>query len=155
VTRGLLRVSALVTEASISDKQGAMQLLTSLNGKLPRMQRVWADGGYGGTLTPWMKDELGWELEVVKHPSRRQRGWVSEDYEIDWAKVLTPKGFHVLPKRWVVERTFAWLNPKLRLSKDYEYLLQAKRELDLLDLLDALCGGDWPAAICCIYQTVS
>ena len=63
--------------------------------------KIWADGTYRGELIKWAKDELGCEIEVVK--KKKNRG-----------------GFHVLPRRWVVERTFAWLGRARRLSKDYE-----------------------------------
>jgi putative transposase len=62
---------------------------------------TWADGGYSGKLGVWMENEFGIRLQVVK--------WVD-----------TPAGFKLLPRRWVVERTFAWLGRYRRLSKDYE-----------------------------------
>jgi putative transposase len=64
---------------------------------------IWADGSYRGELVDWIKHTLGWTLEIVERPS----GQV---------------GFQVLPKRWIIERTFAWLNRQRRLSKDYERL---------------------------------
>ena len=70
-----------------------------------RLQKIWADGGYRGQLIAWVKTALGWGLEIVE-------------------KLGDQVGFQVLPKRWIVERTFAWLNRQCRLSKDYERLPQ-------------------------------
>ena len=62
---------------------------------------------------------------MVKHPPRYKKVWVLADIpddQLDWAKLLPPPGFRVLPRRWVVERTFAWQSQSRRLSKDYELL---------------------------------
>ena len=64
---------------------------------------MWADRAYGGLLEGWTLFTCGWELDIVRSPRPK-------------------KGFQVLPRRWVVERTFAWLGKWRRLSKDYEYL---------------------------------
>jgi putative transposase len=76
-------------------------VLTPLIGAQERLQRIWADGRYAGQLEEWALTEAGWTLEVVKRPSDA-KGWVT------------------LPKRWVVERTFAWLGKCRRLSTDDE-----------------------------------
>ena len=67
----------------------------------PRLALIWADGGYAGKLVGWVQSLCGWLLEIVKR---------SDDV----------KGFKLLPRRWVVERTFGWLGRNRRLSKDYE-----------------------------------
>ena len=67
------------------------------------MSHIWADGGYRGQLICWTKSECGWDLEIVEKPADQ-------------------KGFRVLPRRWVVERTFAWLGRYRRLAKDYDLL---------------------------------
>ena len=72
-------------------------------GGFPRPRPLWADGGYRGKLVAWVWEHCGWLLQIVKR---------NDDV----------KGFQVLPKRWVVERPFAWLSHYRRLSKDYEYL---------------------------------
>jgi putative transposase len=101
---GLLLI-IVVTVASVQDRDGAKQALQSLKEKfsLPRLRLIWADGGYRGKLVDWVKEKLAWTLEIVKR---------NDDVT----------GFKVLPRRWVVERTFGWLNNYRRLSKDYEVL---------------------------------
>ncbi len=87
--------------ASIQDRDGAKLLLATCKERLPRLFLIWADGGYRGKLIAWVAINCLWLLEIVKR---------NDDV----------RGFQVLPRRWVVERTFAWLNKQRRLSKDYE-----------------------------------
>lgn len=80
------------------------------------MKLIWVDWAYRG-LKEWLKDNIGWELEVVKH------WWTGGTWLLANRDLPPrPEGFHVLPRRWVVERTFGWLGRNRRLSKDYEYL---------------------------------
>lgn len=113
----------LVHEADIQDHNGGKLLLEPLAGCFPRLKLIWADSGYNkGGFAAFVKVTCGWEVEIVEHPWSGSRGtWVPEGHEVDWEKVK-PKGFHVLPRRWVVERTFAWLSTWRRLAKDYEVL---------------------------------
>lgn len=92
----------LVTEAEMTDRDGALRLLLAVRGIVFRLQRIWADGGYRGQFIETIWRVCGWTVEIVLR---------SDDV----------KGFQVLPKRWIVERTFAWLLNFRRLSKDYEY----------------------------------
>ena len=63
---------------------------------------IWADGGYAGKLIEYVREKYGWTLEIIKRSD-------------------VAKGFKILPKRWIVERTFGWFNRYRRLSKDYEF----------------------------------
>jgi putative transposase len=103
---GLILV-VLVHKASIQERDGAKSLRQRAKQKgFERLSLIWADGGYQGQpMIDWVFALAGWIFEVVKRP--------------DGAK-----GFQVLPRRWVVERTLAWLGRYRRLSKDYEVLPQ-------------------------------
>lgn len=107
-TQGLL-LAVFVCAASVTEKAGAMKLLEHIKAvkclrKLcRRIKLVWVDGGYRGEeLSNWVSEVWGWIWQVVLR---------SDD----------AKGFVLLPRRWVVERTFAWFNHARRLSKDYEF----------------------------------
>jgi putative transposase len=119
-TQGLL-LGVKVLGAEIRDRAGGMVLLTALRGTLPRLQLIWGDSGYSGEpFERWVKHHLGVRLEIVKHPWTGLHGvWAPEGAIIDWDKIM-PKGFHVLPRRWVVERTNAWITHNRRLSRDFE-----------------------------------
>lgn len=113
----------LVHEAALQDHQGGKLLLWPLRGRFPRLQHVWAESASrkGGFLE-WVKETLGWDVEMVKHPWSGWRGvWVTEGQEVDGEKIR-PSGFPVLPWRGIVERTLAWLAPWRRLSTDEERL---------------------------------
>ena len=101
-TLGLL-LAVVVHAANVQDRDGAKLVLANLVGRFPRLRVIWADGGYAGTLLAWALGVGGWVIELVKKP----------------AGATT---FAVLPKRWIVERTFAWLGRCRRLSTDYEAL---------------------------------
>lgn len=99
-TLGLLLV-VVVHAANVSESAGARLVFKQMGGNCKKLRRVWLDGGYFGTLFGWSQKQFGLTLQTVK-------------------PVAGQKGFAVLPRRWVVERTFAWLNNHRRLSKDYE-----------------------------------
>jgi putative transposase len=102
-------------QADLHDREGARLLVqTARASELPRLELVWADQGYTGAFAQWLWATRGWRLAVVRHADRQL-----------WRYGLEAKPrhtFRVLPHRWVVERTFAWLGQARRLSKDYERL---------------------------------
>jgi putative transposase len=108
-----------VTAASDSDLKGAKKLLEPMKNQFPRMKLVWGDSHYRGTLIEWVKEQLGWDVEVVQG-----LGTVPEtNTEPSEPKGKGSKaGFKVLPRRWVVERSFAWITRWRRLCRDHEGL---------------------------------
>jgi putative transposase len=116
-------LAVLVHEADIQDEQGAKLLLAPLTGTFPRLQLIWAASRYKCSGLPdWVKAELGWTVEIVTHPGHGQGGvWTAPEGSAQ-PPLSQPRGFQVLPRRWVVERTFAWLGTWRRLAKDYELL---------------------------------
>ena len=122
-TEGLV-IAVTVHEASIADRDGAKLLLEKVGGdRLPRMQKIWADRGYNGQIGEWIKERLGWALEIVKPPRRWVRVPANEE------PPPYPAGFIVLPRRWVIERTIAWIMRNRRMSRDYEFLAQTTEVL--------------------------
>lgn len=114
-TLGLI-LAVLVSKADVQDRDGARTVLEKIKGQFPRLQKIWADGGYAGTLVDWVKSLCGWVLEIVKRSD-------------------TAKGFELLPHRWIVERTFAWLNRSRRLSKNFERLATSSEAMVHLAML--------------------
>jgi putative transposase len=111
-TLGLL-LAVVVTSAGVQDRDGATQLLAPLRSTCSRLRLIWADQAYGGDLITWLWALRPWRkirLAIVKRPEGI-------------------KGFLLLPKRWIVERTFAWLSRYRRLAKDYEYLTQTSEAM--------------------------
>lgn len=126
-TQGLV-MKVKVHAADIGERAGAKLLLAPLYGLFPRMQLIWVDSGYDGKpFRQWVKDQLGWTVNVVQHPwAEMKRGvWLPEGTP----PPSIPGGFYVLPRRWVVERTFGWLTLDRRFNRDYEYLPESSEEL--------------------------
>ena len=98
--------------ANIQDRDGA-RLVLSVFGHFKRLKLIWADAGYAGQLVDWVKGNIRCVLQIVKLT--------------DSAKL-----FYILPRRWVVERTFGWLGRYRRLSKDYEQLTQCSETMILI-----------------------
>jgi len=123
-TQGFV-LKARVHGANIMDRDGVKLLLEEgVKEELPRLSHVWLDGGYKGEDKgkQWIEQQLGWTAEIVQHPPKPRGVWAYPDVVIDWSKIMPPPGFRVLPRRWVVERTFSWFGQSRRLSKDYERL---------------------------------
>jgi putative transposase len=99
-TLGLL-IAVCVTTACVQDRDGLKKLLRTFGVHRKKLHKIWVDGGYRGEIIEWVKSRFRLCLEVVLRSDDRT-------------------GFVVLPKRWIVERTFAWLNNHRRLSKDDE-----------------------------------
>jgi len=98
-----LPMSIKIQPANIHDSKGAYDVIKNLSCKFPRLSKIIADGGYRGSLADWTYDKFGWILEVVLRPDE------------------CPSKFSVIPKRWIVERTFSWLENYRRIALDYEY----------------------------------
>jgi putative transposase len=114
-----LRLKAVVTTGAVQDRVGAQFLAYALRWwgpELPRLDQVWADGGYRGTFVQWAAERMDWEVRIVP-------------------KLSAPGTFTVQPHRWIVERTFAWLGGFRRLSKEYEYQLESSEA----NLYAAMC----------------
>jgi putative transposase len=113
-------LKARVHPADIHDRRGAELLLEGLDAELPRIALVWADSAYQG-LKAWLATTLGWALTISKHWWTGLQGvWLAPGQ----SPPEIPRGFHVLKRRWVVERTFAWIGRNRRTSKDYERLVE-------------------------------
>lgn len=105
---------AHVTAASLHDTVGARRMVEAVPASaLPRLELVWADGAYAGPFARWLAERRGWRVEVPFHRQRQAWRYGLEE---------KPTGFQVIPRRWVVERTFAWLSRSRRLARDYERL---------------------------------
>lgn len=107
-TQGHL-LAVRVTPANVPDRDGATALLEGVKDRLPRLSLLWADGGYSGSFVERAKEAWNLTVEIVKKPKEA--------------------GFQVLPRRWVVERTFAGFGKYRGLSKDYEGLPESSEAM--------------------------
>jgi putative transposase len=117
-TMGLILL-VVVHAGSVQDRDGARDVLRRASALLPRLKLVSADGGCAGKLVSWTASLFDWTLEIVKRSD-------------------SAKGFAVLPRRWVVERTFGWLGRYRRLSKDYEALPQSSENMIYISMINLM-----------------
>jgi putative transposase len=131
-TEGLV-LSVKVHSAKVMDYEGIKMLLHRAQERFPRLSHLWLDAGYRGEDkgADWVRKTLGWSVDLVERPRRPApeevlmawaREWAKEGAKLDREKFMPPRGFQVLPRRWVVERTIAWIDQNRRMSKDYERL---------------------------------
>ena len=119
-TIGLI-IALIVHPANVQDRDGGKLLIKQLghySSRLRRLRRIFADGAYAGRFVGWKR---GWTVryvEIVKRPELHR--------------------FVVLPKRWIVERTFAWLGKYRRLSKDYETLTQSSETMIVIAMINLM-----------------
>lgn len=129
VDTGGLLLAVVVTMAGIQDRDGGLRLLSLLRERFSTVTHVWADGGYAGRLVTFARKVLALTVEVVKRTD-------------DLA------GFKVLPRRWVVERTFAWISKHRRCVRDYEALPEHHEAMVYLAMIMTMsrrlaATGDW------------
>ena len=116
-TLGLI-LAVVVHAADIQDRDGGRHVLERMGPRFHRLRRVWADGGYAGAFVLWTQQQYGRVVEIVKRSDIHR--------------------FVVLPRRWVVERTFAWLGKYRRLSKDYETLPTSSEAMVYLAMINLM-----------------
>ena len=119
VDTGGLLLAVVVTIAGIQDRDGACRLLAALRAKLSTISLIWADGGYAGRLVTWAQTVLTFTVTIVKR---------TDD--------LT--GFRVIPRRWVVERTLAWISKHRRCVRDYETLPEHSKAMVYIAMIMTL-----------------
>jgi putative transposase len=114
-----LILAVVVHAADVQDRDGAQLVLARVAGRFPRLRLIWADGGYAGQLIDRVKQQWGWRVEIVK-------------------RAVGAKGFAVLPRRWVVERSFGWLGRYRVLSKEYEQLPESSEAMILIVMIQVM-----------------
>lgn len=117
-TMGLL-LAVVVHAANVQDRDGARLVLNTIGGRFKRLRKIWADGGYAGELVDWARRTGKWTLEIVRRDE-------------------TKRYFEVLPHRWIVERTLAWLVRYRRMSKDYEVLPRTSENLIRIAMINLM-----------------
>ena len=127
-TLGLV-IAVVVHSAGIQDRDGAKLVIGKIKKIIPTLKIIWADQGYAGQLVAWVKQLTGITLAIVKRK----------------AKSLRSRSFEPIPKRWIVERTFAWLCNYRRLSKNYECRIDTAETMVRLAMIHImvrrLCPG--------------
>lgn len=115
-TMGLI-IYVMVHSAGIQDRDGAKLVMDKLKEDLIHLVKIFADGGYAGKLVEFAAQTYNWIIEIVKR---------------------NDVGFKILPKRWIVERTFSWINNARRNSKDYEYLTETSEAMIHLSMVKVM-----------------
>lgn len=114
-TNGLV-LAVFVSAADLDEREGAKSLLENISERFPRLSKIWADSGYVGPFGDWVKKQFSIDVEIIKR---------TDDL----------KGFKIVPRRWVVERTFGWFGHFKRLSKDYELLPEHSESIIYLAMM--------------------
>ena len=130
-TEGLV-LGARVHSAKEPDQDGIRLLLDPARDRLGRLLHLWVDAGYQGRARRWAEEVSGSSVEIVRRPRKPlpeevakvwAEAWAKEGgEEVDWQRLMPPRGFRVLARRWVVERTYAWICHDRRMARDYERL---------------------------------
>jgi transposase len=137
-TEGLV-LKARVHSAKVPEQKGLRLLLESARGGLSRLKHLWLDAGHEGSGKGWAEEVMGVSVEVVGKPPKPVPGKVArvwagewakaEGEKLDWQKLMPPRGYVALPRRWMVERTFSWLGQTrgMSLGTTRGYVLAQKR----------------------------
>jgi putative transposase len=126
-------LKAKVHSAKVMDYEGIKPLLEQAGEQFSRLKHLWLDSGYRGEDKgkDWVEKALGWTVQLVQRPPKPApkdllrawaKQWAKEGVTVEWERMLPTQGFQVLPRRWVVERSFAWICHNRRMAKDYERL---------------------------------
>jgi putative transposase len=126
-------LKAKVHSAKVMEQEGIKPLLEQAGEQFLRLKHLWLDAGYRGEDKGkgWVEKTLGWTVGLVERPRKPAaedvlklwaNEWSKEGGVANWEELLPPRGFQVLPRRWVVERSFAWICHNRRMAKDYERL---------------------------------
>ena len=117
-TIGLV-LAVVVHAGNLQDRDGAKLVFEKIKGTFSRLRLIWADSAYAGQLVAWVKNTCRWLLEIVKRNPEAN-------------------GFQLLPRRWVVERTFGWFGRYRRLSKDYEFQTDTSENMILIAMIQLM-----------------
>ena len=128
-------LKAKLHSAQLMDRDGIKTLLEAGRESFPRLSHLWLDAAYNVQQkgADWVEQVLGWMAQMVRHPPKLApeevmrvwaKEWAKEGEAVDWKKLLPEQrgSRAIMPKRWIVERSFSWICHNRRMSKDYERL---------------------------------